>query len=79
MLTFLTEKNDGRIKSRSVFNGEPTREWLSKDDSSSPTVSGPSLLTTLTIDAKEGRDVMSADVLNTFTQAEMPERKPGEE
>ena len=36
-------------------------------------------MVTLTIDAKEGRDVMSADAPNAFVQAEMPERKPGEE
>ena len=34
---------------------------------------------TLTIDAHENRDVMSADVPNAFIQTEMPEIKQGEE
>ena len=38
-LMFLTEKRDGTVKSRMVYNGKPTREWLSKEDSASPTVS----------------------------------------
>ena len=27
-LMFLTEKRDGTVKSRMVYNGKPTREWL---------------------------------------------------
>ena len=34
---------------------------------------------TLTIDAHENRDVMSADVPNAFIQTEMPEIKQGKE
>ena len=34
---------------------------------------------TLTIDAHENRDVISADVPNAFIQTEMPEIKQGEE
>ena len=34
---------------------------------------------TLTIDAHENRDVMSADVPNAFIQTELPEIKQGEE
>ena len=37
-LMFLTEKRDKSIKSRLVYNGKPTRSWLSKEDTSSPTV-----------------------------------------
>ena len=36
-LLFLTEKRSGKIKGRLVFNGKPTREWLSREDSASPT------------------------------------------
>ena len=34
---------------------------------------------TLTIDAHENRDVMSADVPNAFIQTDMPDIKHGEE
>ena len=69
---FLTEKRDGTMKSRMVYNGKPTREWLSKEDSASPTVSLESLFLTSSIDAKEGRDVMTCDIPNAFIQATMP-------
>jgi hypothetical protein len=50
-LMLLTEKRDGTIKGRMVYNGKPTREWLSREDSTSPTVSLESLIITAVIDA----------------------------
>eukprot|EP00980_Cylindrotheca_fusiformis_P020847 scaffold7835_cov53-Cylindrotheca_fusiformis.AAC.2 len=38
-LMFLTEKRDGTIKGRMVYNGKPTRDWLSREDVASPTAS----------------------------------------
>lgn len=78
-LMFLTEKRDGRIKGRMVYNGKPTREWLSREDAMSPTATLEALFITAVIDAHEGRDVMTADVPNAFIQAKMPEVKDGEE
>ena len=75
---FLTEKRDGTIKGRMVANGKPSREWHSRDDSASPTAHLESILLTAAVDAKEGRDVMSADVPNAFIQTPMPQTKPGE-
>jgi len=31
-LMFLQEKKDGTMKGRMVYNGKPTREWLSRED-----------------------------------------------
>ena len=67
-LMFLTEKRDKSIKSRLVYNGKPTRSWLSKEDTSSPTVTMEGIFLTAIIDAKEGRDVLSADIPNAFIQ-----------
>ena len=67
-LAYLTQKRDGNIKGRTVYNGKPTREWLTKQDSASPTVSLESLMLTAVIDAHEGRDIMTADVPNAFIQ-----------
>jgi hypothetical protein len=78
-LLFLTEKRDGRIKGRMVYNGKPTRQWLGKEEPAAPTASLESIMLTAIIDAKEGRDVMSADIPNAFIQAHMPETKEGEE
>ena len=33
----LTEKRNGDIKGRAVYNGKPMREWLSREDTTSPT------------------------------------------
>ena len=78
-LMFLSEKRDGSIKGRMVYNGKPTREWLSREDAASPTVTTESIMLTAVIDAKEGRDVMSGDIPNAFVQTPMPELKEGDE
>ena len=74
-LMFLTEKHDASIKGRMVYNGKPTHEWLSREDSASPTAALESILLMAVIDAKENRDVMTANVPNAFIQTEMPEVK----
>jgi len=61
-----------------VANGKPSWEWLTRGDSASPTASLESILLTTAVDAKEGRDIMSADVPNAFIQTPMPPTKPGE-
>ena len=71
-LMFLTEKRDGRIKGRLVYNGKPTREWLNREDSASPTASLESIMLLAAIDAEEERDVQSYDIPNAFIQATLP-------
>ena len=78
-MMLLTEKRCGKIKGRMVFDGRKTREWITKEDSASPTATLEGILLTVTIYAHENRDVMSADVPNAFIQTEMPEIKQGEE
>ena len=68
-LAYLTEKRDGRIKGQTVYNGKPTRVWMEKEDSTSPTASLESLFLLAGIDAHEIRDVMVNDVPNAFIQA----------
>jgi Reverse transcriptase (RNA-dependent DNA polymerase) len=78
-LMFLTEKRDESIKGRMVYNGKPTREWLSREDCNSPTAALESIMLTCVIDAHEERDVMTCDIPNAFIQAEMPEIRDGKE
>ena len=78
-LMFLAEKRTGEVKGRMVYNGKPTREWLDKQDSASPTAALESIFLLCLVDAKEGRDVMSTDIPNAFVQTEMPTVKDGEE
>ena len=77
-LLYLTQKRDKSIKGRMVYNGKPTREWLGREETASPTASLESIILTAMIDAREGRDVMSADVPNAFVQTDL-DIKEGEE
>ena len=43
---------------------------MNKEDAASPTVSTDAILLTAVIDAKEGRDVMMANIPNAFVQTE---------
>ena len=78
-LMFLTEKRDKSVKGRMVYNGKPTRDWLTREDSASPTAALEGIMLTAVIDAHEGRDVMCADIPNAFIQAEMPDISDGKE
>jgi hypothetical protein len=71
-LMFLTEKRDGSVKGRMVYNGKPTRAWHDKEETASPTASLESIFLTAMVDAKEGRDVMTCDIPNAFIQTVMP-------
>lgn len=67
-LIFLTEKRDGCIKGRSIADGSKQREWMTQEDTSSPTVSLQSIFITCGIEAKEGRDVAITDIPNAYVQ-----------
>ena len=67
-LIFITEKRDGRIKARACANGSKQRQWMSKEDTSSPTVSLQSVFMTCAIEAHEGREVAIIDIPNAFVQ-----------
>ena len=78
-LMFLSEKRDGTVKGRMVYDGSKTRLWIDKSKASSPTVSTESIMLTGIIDSLEGRDTMIADVPNAFIQAQLPDAdKEGE-
>jgi hypothetical protein len=72
-LMFLTEKRDKSIKGRMVANGKPTREWHTREEATSPTASLEGIFLTAAVDAKEKRDVLSADVPNAFIQTDIPD------
>ena len=40
------------------YNGKPTREWLTREDSASPMAALESFMLTAVIDTHEGRDDM---------------------
>ena len=57
------------------YNGKPTRDWLTREDSASPMAALESIMLTAVIDAHEGH----ADLPNAFIQAEMLNISDGEE
>jgi len=70
-LIFLTEKKDGLIKGRHCANGNPQRQWMDREQVSSPTVMTESTMITAIIEAKENRDVATCDIPNAFIQTEV--------
>ena len=72
-MMLLAEKNDGTIKGRYVYKGNDTRDWMTREETSSPTASLEGIITTSVIDAHEERDVMSVDIPNAFIQTHMPD------
>ena len=72
-LIFLVEKKSGEVKARTCANGSVQRNWMTKEDSTSPTVSIPPLFSTAAIEAYKGMDVATCDKPNAFIQTEQPE------
>ena len=72
---FLKLKRDGKIKGRTVAGGNKQRDYISKEDASSPTVATESVLLTCIVDAEEERDVTVVDIPNAFVQTEVEDEK----
>jgi hypothetical protein len=71
-LMFLKRKRCGKVKARGCADGRPQREYISKDESSSPTVSIYALMTSCLMDAIEERKVATCDIPGAFLQADWP-------
>jgi hypothetical protein len=76
-LMFLKRKRCGKIKARGCADGRPQREYISKDESSSPTVSIYALMTSCLMDAIEERKVATCDIPGAFLQADWPADETG--
>jgi hypothetical protein len=72
---FVVKKRDGKTKARVVAGGNMQRDYLTKDDSSSPTVSTEAVILTSIIDAQERRDVAVIDIPNAFIQTRVDNPK----
>ena len=71
-------KKDGTVKGRACANGSVQRPCIDNDDATSPTVSTEVVLITSVLEAKQNRDVMTADIPNSFVQTEVDNKKFGE-
>ena len=63
---FLKENKNGDIKGITVAGGNKQRDFISKEDSRSPTVSTEAVLLSCIIDAEEERDVAVINIPNAF-------------
>jgi hypothetical protein len=72
---FGKKKRTGQIKARKVAGGNKQRDFISKENASSPTVATESVLHTSLVDAQENWDVAIVDILNAFIQTVVEDGK----
>ena len=72
-LMFLKRKRCGKVKGRGCADGRKQRAYITKEDSTAPTVSTEAVFLTAVIDAMEGRNVVVLDVPGAFMQADIDE------
>jgi hypothetical protein len=72
---FLKQKRDGKIKGRTVAGGNKQRDYISKEDASSPTVATEEVILSCIMDAEEGRAVAVVDIPNACVQTRVENEK----
>jgi hypothetical protein len=70
-INLIKEKRSRQLKGRTVADGRPQKSLYDKSETASPTVSIDALMLSLMIDAKEKRDVATADVAGAYLKADM--------
>ena len=71
LIIMIKQKRCGKIKGRACADGRKQRRYITKEESTSPTIQLESLLLTFLVDAKENRDVATADIGGAFLLADM--------
>ena len=77
MVTVMLRKKSGVLKTRMCINGSSQKNWMSKEEITSPTAAPQAVLLSAAIDAYERRYVATVDVPNAFMQAKI-DTKPGD-
>jgi hypothetical protein len=72
---FVKKKRLGEVKARKVAGRNKQRDFIDKEDASSPTVTQDSVVLTCMIDAKENQDVATIDIPNAFIQTVVEDSK----
>ena len=72
-LMFLKKKQCGTIKGRGCADGRKQRAYITKEESTSPTISTEAVFLTAMIDTWENRKVAVLDVPGAFMQVDMDE------
>ena len=68
---FLKKKRCGTIKGRRCTDGQKQRAYITKEESTSPTISTEAVFLMAVIDAWENRKVVVLDVPGAFMQVGM--------
>ena len=69
-LMFLKWKRSGKMKGRGCAVGRPQQEYITKEESSSPTVSLYALMGSCLMDVIDGRKVITVDIPGAFRQGD---------
>ena len=69
-LMFLKRKRAGDVKARGCADGRPQREYISKEEDSSHTVSINALFISCAMDAMKGRMVVTCNIPGAFLQGD---------
>jgi hypothetical protein len=72
---FLKQKRTGTIKGRTVAGGNKQRDFISKEEVSSPTVATEAVLLSCIIGVDKRRDVAVIDIPNAFIQTQIEDEK----
>ena len=70
---FLKRKHSGRMKGRGYTNGRPQQEYITREESSSLTVSLYALMGSYLMDTIDGRKVITVDIPGAFLQGNWPQ------
>ena len=71
-LMFLKRKRSGKMKGRGCADGRPQQEYITKKESSSPTVSLYALMGSCVMDASDDKRVITVDIPGDFLQWNWP-------
>ena len=72
---FLTQKQTGKIKGRTVAGGNKQHNYIENEDASSPTVATESVILTSIIDTVEERETAVIDIPNAFIQTMVKDKE----
>ena len=72
-LVFLKRKRSGKMKGRGCADGQSQQEYITREESSSPTVLLYDLMGSCAMDAMEGRKVITVDIAGEFLQGGLPQ------
>ena len=72
-LMFLKRKQSEKMKGRGCADGLPQRDYITKEESSSPTVSLYALMGSCVMDALDDRKVITVDIPGAFLQGDWPQ------